>query len=106
MTFYTKHEAEELHALRVAAGAELFDKAWTELISDIQSAMKSGEQPDGVRARDLARRWNALVNKFTQGSAEIEHRLYVAADKFREIQKSRDASTPDIVGFIRKASQR
>lgn len=39
-------------------------RKWNELIAEVEAAVQRGEDPAGPHARELAQRWNALVQEF------------------------------------------
>lgn len=49
-------------------------RAWTQLIAEVESAAKK-EDPASERAQALAKRWKTLVGQFTGGDAEIHKGL-------------------------------
>ena len=101
--YYSKEQVEALHRLREAAGGAEFDAAWTELVTAIRDEMLRGGDPHAEPAQELARRWKALLNRFTGGDAEIERLLYEAGEKFQARRHQSGAPVPDVLGFIRDA---
>ena len=51
---------------------ERVTRDWSELVSDIETAMSDGAKPSDERAQKLAARWQGLVNEFTGGDKEIQ----------------------------------
>lgn len=51
--------------------AERGQKKWAVLLADVDKAMAEGVDPASDRAQELARRWQELINEFTQGDPEI-----------------------------------
>jgi DNA-binding transcriptional MerR regulator len=52
---------------------------WSELIRDVETAIRQNEDPSGLKARNLAERWSTLVRGFTGGDPDIQkglNRLY------------------------------
>jgi DNA-binding transcriptional MerR regulator len=45
---------------------------WKDLISDVEAAISSAEDPGSPAAQLLAQRWSALVKAFTGGDSEIQ----------------------------------
>ncbi len=71
---YYSPEAKEKLAQRRAADpgcAERGQEKWTVLLADVDKAMAEGVDPASDRAQELARRWQELINDFTQGDPEI-----------------------------------
>jgi DNA-binding transcriptional MerR regulator len=49
--------------------------AWDKLIAEARDLMARGEHPASPAARDLARGWRAMVEMFTRGNPNVEHRV-------------------------------
>ena len=56
------------------AELEQGQRAWTELLAEVEEAAKH-EDPAGERAQKLAARWKALIREFTGGDREIQSGL-------------------------------
>ena len=54
---------------------ERVTKDWNDLTADIEAAIAAGVKPADERAQTLAARWNALIEEFTGGDAEIREGL-------------------------------
>jgi len=54
---------------------ERVTKDWNDLTADIEAAIAAGVKPADERAQTLASRWNALIEEFTGGDAEIRQGL-------------------------------
>lgn len=54
---------------------ERVTRAWSELVADIEAAIKEGTSPTDERAKALAHRWKKLLSEFTGGNAEIQKGL-------------------------------
>jgi MerR family transcriptional regulator, thiopeptide resistance regulator len=50
-------------------------EAWDRLIAEAKDLMAKGVDPASPPARDLARRWRAMVEMFTGGNPELERRV-------------------------------
>ena len=50
-------------------------KAWAELLADIDSAIKRKVDPASAEAAKLAERWSALIRDFTGGNAQVAEGL-------------------------------
>jgi DNA-binding transcriptional MerR regulator len=50
-------------------------EAWDKLIAEAKDLMERGEDPASPAARDLARRWRAMVEMFTGGNPDVERRV-------------------------------
>jgi len=100
--YYSKETAQAFHRLRDAAGGVAFDEAWTELMADIRADMAAGTGAHTAHALALAHRWNALVDRFTNGDKAVERMLYEAADKFQLNAQLQGAAVPNVVGYVRQ----
>lgn len=54
---------------------ERVSRDWKELFSEVKTAIAEGVAPSAERAQKLAERWNALIDEFTGGDAEIREGL-------------------------------
>lgn len=54
---------------------ERVSKDWKELFQEIKSTIADGVKPSDEKAQKLAARWNALIDEFTGGDAEIREGL-------------------------------
>jgi len=54
---------------------ERVTRSWNDLTRDIEAAIAEGVKPSDERAQTLAARWNALIEEFTGGDAEIREGL-------------------------------
>lgn len=103
--YYSREQAEALHRLRAAAGGSEFDTAWAELIADIRVEMASGSGPQSEEAKALGRRWQVLLDRFTNGDSETERMLYEAGEKFRNTSDVLIGRVPDVLGYIRQVHE-
>jgi len=95
--FYSGDAWAELEKRRREMTPEMRQRAedgtrrWMELFHDVEAAIDANEDPSSDRAKELGRRWNALVHEFTGGHHGINEGLKkVWADKDRwpaEMQK-------------------
>lgn len=66
---YTPEQLAELAKRREALGPEAMEKAqsdWAELIAAVRSEMERGTEPTAEPVLALARRWQGLIDAFTQ----------------------------------------
>ena len=88
---------------------ERVSRQWTELISDVQSAMDSGEAPTGTKAKSLAGRWKGLVEEFTHGDPDVTQAVSNAwKDRANWSKQAQEQSaafkiTPEMWRWIREA---
>jgi len=76
--YYTPEQLEQLHKRREALGPEGMHNAqqdWQELLADAQRAVEDGMDPASPEARDIAHRWDALIEAFTGGDEGIRQSL-------------------------------
>jgi DNA-binding transcriptional MerR regulator len=75
---YTPEQLAKLEGGRETLGSEGLDKAqsdWSELIAEVRVEMEKGTEPTAEAMRALARRWQALIDAFTQGDPGITQSL-------------------------------
>lgn len=75
--YYTdeaKQKIDERAATFSKEQIEARQRAWTQLIAEVEAAAKV-EDPVGKHAQELAKRWKALVHEFTRGDASIQSGL-------------------------------
>ena len=76
--YYTPEQLETLETRREEMGPEAMEKAqndWAELIADVQAEMDRGAEPTSEPVLALARRWQALIDAFTQRDPGITQSL-------------------------------
>jgi DNA-binding transcriptional MerR regulator len=75
--YYTPEAQQKIDARAASVSKEELEagqRAWTELIAEVEAAAKT-EDPAGARAQELAARWKALVREFTGGDPQIHEGL-------------------------------
>ena len=88
--YFTEDQLETLERRREMLGEERIREAeaeWPKLIAEVRSARERGVDPESEEARELARRWQALVDEFTGGDPEIAasvRRMYSGEPATRE----------------------
>jgi DNA-binding transcriptional MerR regulator len=71
--YYTPDQLKQLEERRTAGGEEMEEtirrapQMWADLQAEVRAAMDAGVEPSDPKARDLAKRWFALVAAFTGG---------------------------------------
>ena len=104
---YYSPEAQAKIAERAAAftpemQAEVTRK-WNQLFSDIENAMREGEDPSSAKARELARRWTELLKGFTGGDPAVQkgvNSLY--ADKSNWPKTFEQPFSNEVAGWMKK----
>mgnify|MGYP001548842536 FL=1 len=86
---------------------EEISKAWNTLFEDAKAVMAKGD-PYSPEAMDVARRWSALVNQFTQGNPKLaEGSSKVWKDAFADPKIApRLPVGADLFAFVGKGMQR
>ncbi|HVN69895.1 MAG TPA: MerR family transcriptional regulator [Candidatus Binatia bacterium] len=71
--FYSEEAREKLEELQRNAPelVEQGQRAWAALLAEVEAAAARAVDPGSDEARELAARWRALLEAFTQGNAEI-----------------------------------
>lgn len=75
---YTSEQLATLEQRREQLGPERMQKAqndWAELMSAVEREYEAGTDPADPRVRELATRWQDLVEQFTGGDAGIRDSL-------------------------------
>ena len=73
--YFDEEQRATLEARARALGPEGMaegQRAWVELIGEVEEAVAEGVAPASERGRELARRWRALIEAFTGGDAGLE----------------------------------
>jgi MerR family transcriptional regulator, thiopeptide resistance regulator len=76
--YYSESAQKKIEELKNRWSPELqerVDKDWKELFLEVKSAIADGVKPSDEKAQILASRWNALLNEFTGGDAEVREGL-------------------------------
>jgi len=91
-------------------------RKWTELIAEVEDAVKRGEDPAGRHAQQLARRWNELCEQFVSwaagpGSKISKDEVKGSLDRMYSDRKNWPAGmkapfSDAAMQFIREAGQR
>jgi len=105
-SFYSEEKLQQINnrpgnAEKAKAG----ELKWAELIKEIRMNIEA--DPASPVARELAKRWFALIEEFTQGDKEISDSLqnvYANTDKAPAEFKNMVNSLKDVMGFINKAA--
>jgi DNA-binding transcriptional MerR regulator len=76
--YYTNSALEKIEERKSLWSPELQERVsreWKELFLEIRAAISKGVKPSEKQAQNLASRWNALIDEFTGGDAEIREGL-------------------------------
>jgi DNA-binding transcriptional MerR regulator len=94
----------ELHRDTSQDEIEEVQRAWPELIAEVERERAAGTDPADPRVQALARRWSELVRAFTKGDPQIEHAL---AQRYRgdPHAASRGLLQPETLAYVRRAQE-
>lgn len=105
-SYYTLEQREQLEQRRRglgAAGMARSEQDWADLIAAVTAERAGGTDPGDPRMLELARRWRALIERFTGGDAGIAQSL---SRMYRE-QGPRDGSRgmvdPELMSYMGEA---
>jgi hypothetical protein len=101
--YYTEEQLAELKRRADEMGEEGMRAAqneWAELIAAVKSEMAKGSDPSSPEVRDLARRWNDLIARFTGGNPEIAASLKTMYETEGSEAASRGMVDPEMMAFI------
>jgi DNA-binding transcriptional MerR regulator len=104
--YYTEEQLAELARRGTPEVLERGQRAWQELIGEVQAAVAEGLDPASERAQGLAARWEGLVEEFTGGDPGIREslrRLY--ADQSNWPSTFRKPYPEDVGAFIAGAKE-
>jgi DNA-binding transcriptional MerR regulator len=108
---FEPHVAKHFSATEIAETAQrkldpaYTQEAWDKLISEAKAMVGRGEDPASPAARDLARRWRAMVEMFTGGNPDVERRVKAV---WNDAMADPNAAAklplnPEIFAFVAKA---
>lgn len=86
--YYSEEAEREIKKRAATIPRETIEQAqrdWATLISEVQTAVASGEDPASKRSQELANRWRELIRGFTGGDPEIQkglNRMYRDKDNW------------------------
>ncbi len=72
---YTPEQLEQLSARKQQVGAERMaevEQAWRDLINTVRHEQQQGTDPASPRMRELAARWQVLIDEFTGGDGKLQ----------------------------------
>lgn len=104
--YYTEEQLADLARRGTPEVLERGQRAWQELISEVQAAVAEGLDPASERAQGLAARWEGLVEEFTGGDPGIREnlrRLY--ADQANWPSTFQKPYGNDVGAFLAKAKE-
>lgn len=105
-SYYTPEQRETMEAHRQAlgeAGLARGQQEWTALIAEVEAARRRGVDPADPQARELGRRWMALVEGMTGGDAGVRQSMLTMFEKEGPEAASGGAVSPELWDYIRRA---
>jgi hypothetical protein len=103
---YSSTQLAELERRRRELGDDALEQAqreWTDLIADVQSELTQNPDPTTERAKDLARRWDSLVDRFTGGDPAMRQSLEDMYSKLGPEKASQGAVSVEVFEFVQNA---
>lgn len=73
--YYTEEQLADLARRGTPEVLERGQRDWQQLIADVQEAAREGVDPASERGRELAARWEGLIEQFTGGDPGIRESL-------------------------------
>lgn len=110
-TMYEKHFSEQqlewLEQRRQQVGEHRIravENEWPELIAAMRAEQLAGTDPGDARVQELAQRWRALVEEFTQGRADIAASV---ENVYRHEPEARQRTglDPELMAYVQRAWQ-
>lgn len=105
--YYSDEAQKKVEARKNLWSPELQERVtrdWSELVQDIEAAMKDGTNPNESRAQMLAARWQKLLLEFTSGDKSIQtglNKMY--ADKANWQTTCKKPFSDEVQNFIFEA---
>jgi DNA-binding transcriptional MerR regulator len=100
-TEFLQQRAEQLGEKRIRE----VEVEWPRLMDEVRAAIERGDDPASENSRQLARRWNALVEEFTGGDAGIRQSLDTMYDNESHVAGMDVAAMQPLFDFIQRASE-
>lgn len=104
--YYTPEQLEQLERRRQELGEEGMAKAqqeWAGLIAAVRAEQEAGTDPGHPRVQELARRWRALIERFTGGDPGIRASLQRMYEEQGPERASRGMVDPELMAYIGRA---
>jgi DNA-binding transcriptional MerR regulator len=83
--------------------AEEGQRAWAELMKEVEQARADGADPRGERVQALATRWRALIEEFTGGDPEILFALKRMYEQEGTAAAGSAGFTPELAEYMNEA---
>lgn len=105
--YYSPEGRKKLAEMRATTPQDVIEageRAWAELIAEVEEAAKT-EDPSSERARALAQRWRDLIHQFTKGDPDISDGLKkLWTDQTHWPKDFKKPYSDEAEAFIQKAS--
>ena len=105
--YYTHGQQEALAQRREALGPEgmrAAEQAWADLIAEAEAERTAGTDPAAPRMQEIARRWRALVERFTGGDPAIRESLGRMYREEGGERASRGAVSSELMAYVGRRS--
>ena len=100
---YTPQQLATLEQRRAALGPEGMAKAqndWAELVAAVEREYEAGTDPAEPRVRELAARWQGMVDQFTGGDPGIRESLDRMYRQEGVEKASRGMVKPELIAYL------
>jgi MerR family transcriptional regulator, thiopeptide resistance regulator len=107
--YYTPEQLEQLSRRADALGEDGMRKAqqdWADLLAEVEAERVKGTDPGDARMRELAGRWQALIEQFTGGDPEMAASLKQMYESEGPEKASRGAVSPELMAYAGEAMRR
>jgi len=104
--YYTQDQQQALAQRRDALGPEgirAAERAWADLIAEAEAERAAGTDPAAPRMQEIARRWRALIERFTGGDPAIRESLGRMYREEGVERASRGAVSSDLGAYVGRA---
>lgn len=105
--YYTPEQLAQLKARAGEVSQEEIDQApqqWADLFTDVTAEMEAGTDPADPKAQELAKRWLALVTRFTGGDPGIYNSLRTMYEKEENVMGTDTKALRPKMEYILKAA--
>jgi DNA-binding transcriptional MerR regulator len=106
--YYTPEQMDYLKQRAETVGEERIrevEAEWPRLMAEVQAAVDRGDDPTSESSRELARRWNGLVEEFTGGDDGIRQSLNTMYQNESNVAGMDVAAMQPLYAFIQRASE-
>ncbi|QNA90918.1 MerR family transcriptional regulator [Massilia sp. Dwa41.01b] len=105
MTMYDNYfTKDELEQLPLYQRLDEVEGEWKALVAEVRGLLDGGVAPNDPRARELAQRWMAMVNRDTAANPVLFAKLNAMHEQEAAVQE-RTGITPAVMAFVQAASK-